>query len=116
MQNKKQRKTYSPEFKTKVVETMLQEHWSQKQTARNFGIPDHKTVKRWKEIYLTEGAQGFRIDHAAIARAKVPTKPKEVIVDKNTLEELEYLRAEVAYLKKLNALVAEKERHEKNHG
>ena len=44
-------KRYTPEFKKTVIETMLQEKLSYKETARRFGTDD-KRIAAWERIYL----------------------------------------------------------------
>ena len=103
-------KRYTPEFKKLVIETMQEEKLSYRETARRFEINDHKLVMAWERIYLVEGAEGFAKEHrggGSIGRAKKlpPT------VEEDLLAEVQRLRAENAYLKNLQALVLENERH-----
>ena len=91
---------------------MHNEKLSYRETARQFEITDHKMVAKWERIYLEEGADGLRIDR----RGCKPTgrTPKlEKKVEEDLIAEVQRLRAENAYLKKLNALVAERVRQEK---
>ena len=107
-------KRYTPEFKIKVVETMHREKLSYRETARQFDICDHDRVAAWERIYLEEGAEGLYVER----RGRKPTgrspKIKEE-VEEDLIAEVQRLRAENAYLKKLNALVAERVRQEKKH-
>ena len=107
-------KRYTPEFKIKVVETMRKEKLSYREAARQFEIPDHKMVAKWERIYLEEGAEGLRIERRGRKSTGRPPKLKKE-VEEDLIAEVQRLRAENAYLKKLNALVAERVRHEKNH-
>ena len=52
-------KRYTPEFKKLVVETMMKEKLSYRETARQFEISDAKRIAAWERIYLTEGSEGF---------------------------------------------------------
>ena len=54
-------KRYTPEFKKLVVETMMKEKMSYRETARQFEISNHHRVQDWERIYLTEGPEGFAI-------------------------------------------------------
>jgi transposase-like protein len=83
----KPNKRYTPEFKIMVVETMHKEGLSQGEARRRFDISDHNAVAKWERIYLEE----------------------------DLIAEVQRLRAENAYLKKLNALVSERVRQEKKH-
>ena len=102
-------KRYTPEFKQLVVETMMREKLSYRETAQQFEIPDHHSVAKWERIYLMEGAEGFTIERRGRGSKGRPTKfPKDV--EEDLLKEVQRLRAENAYLKKLQALVLEEER------
>ena len=103
-------KRYTPEFKQMVVETMMREKLSYRETAQQFEIPDHHSVAKWERIYLTEGPEGFAIEWRGRGSKGRPAKfPKSV--EEDLLKEVQRLRAENAYLKKLQALVLEEERH-----
>lgn len=108
-------KRYTPEFKIKVIETMNNERLSYKETAREFDIPQgDKTVAKWERIYLEEGKEGLYIERRGRKSTGRPPKLKKE-VEEDLISEVQRLRAENAYLKKLNALVAERERQEKKH-
>ena len=105
---------YTPEFKKLVVETMQKEKLSYRETARQFEISDHKQVAAWERIYLTEGPEGFAVEQRdRSSKGRFGTLPKEV--EEDLLAEVQRLRAENAYLKKLQALVLkdERRRHKK---
>ena len=110
----KPNKRYTPEFKIKVVETMHREKLSYRETARQFDIRDHDRVAAWERIYLEEGAEGLYIERRGRKSTGRPPKIKKEI-DEDLIAEVQRLRAENAYLKKLNALVAERVRQEKKH-
>ena len=105
-------KRYTPEFKIKVVETMQKEHLSYREAARQFEIPNHTMVARWERIYLEEGAEGLSIERRGRKSTGRPAKLKTE-VEEDLIAEVQRLRAENAYLKKLNALVAERVRQER---
>lgn len=110
----KPNKRYTPEFKIKVVETMHREKLSYRETARQFDIRDHDRVAAWEQIYLEEGAEGLYIERRGRKSTGRPPKIKKE-VEEDLIAEVQRLRAENAYLKKLNALVAERVRQEKKH-
>ena len=107
-------KRYTPEFKIKVVETMREEKLSYCETARQFDISNHHIVAGWERIYLEEGAEGLRIERRGRKSTDRPAKLKKE-VEEDLISEVQRLRAENAYLKKLNALVSERVRQEKKH-
>ena len=103
-------KRYTGEFKQMVVETMMREKLGYRETARRFNLPCDKRVAEWERIYLSEGPEGFRVERRGHGSKGRPAKfPKEV--EEDLLAEVQRLRAENAYLKKLQALVLEEERH-----
>ena len=103
-------KRYTPEFKQMVVETMHKEKLSVREVSAQFEIGDHCAVARWERIYLMEGPEGLTIERRGRGSKGRPVKfPKEV--EEDLLNEVQRLRAENAYLKKLQTLVLEEERH-----
>ena len=103
--------SYSGEYKQMVVETMMREKLSYREAAKQFDIPNHHTVANWERIYLAEGAEGLYIERRGSGSKGRPTEfPKEV--EEDLLKEVQRLRAENAYLKKLQALVLEEERRQ----
>ena len=102
-------KRYTPEFKKHVIETMQEEKLSYRETARRFEINGHHRIQDWERIYLAEGAEGFAVERRGRSRTGQPKKlPKAV--EEDLLAEVQRLRAEVDYLKNLQALVLEDER------
>lgn len=108
----KPNKLYTGEFKQKVVETMHKGKLSCREAAKEFGIGNHSVVSGWERIYLEEGPKGLYIERRGRKNTGQPRKlPKDI--EEDLLAEVQRLRAENAYLKKLNALVAERVRQEK---
>ena len=75
---------------------------------------------RWERIYLEDGPEGLLIERRGRASGLGTTrKGRPPKFDKKTEEDLiaenQRLRAEIDYLKKLNALVTERVQREKNH-
>ena len=105
-------KRYTGEFKQLVVETMMRDKLSYREAARQFEVPDHKDVAKWERYYLMDGPEGLYIERRGRNSKGRPQQfPKEV--EEDLLKEVQRLRAENAYLKKLQALVLERERHQK---
>ena len=113
------RKKYTGEFKQQVVETMQKEKLGYMETAEKFEIR-HKRVQDWERIYLEEGPEGLYIDRRGRANtasgARKGRPPKlDKKVEEDLIAEVQRLRAENDYLKKLNALVSERVQREKKH-
>lgn len=111
----KSNKRYTLEFKVMVVETMHKENLSYSETARKFKVPSKTQITSWERIYLTEGPEGLAVERRGRASAASGTQkglpPKlQKQVEEDLIAENQRLRAEVAYLKNLQALVLEDER------
>ena len=103
-------KRYTPGFKKLVIETMQQEGLSYAETARQFDVSNHQRIQNWERIYLTEGPEGLAVERRGRGSTGRPKKlPKAV--EEDLLAEVQRLRAENDYLKNLQALVLENERH-----
>ena len=115
-------KEHSPEFKLSVVQHMEREKLSFRQTAAVFNLGSSTQIGRWQKQYysggieaLTSGKKGPRN-----VMPKPPTKPRKPLVltdeeraHKELLDELQFLRMENAYLKKLKELREEAIRRDK---
>ena len=109
MSKGKPNKKYTGEFKQMVVEMMHREKLSHKEVERQFEITSHSCVPNWERIYLTEGPEGLYVERRGRgSKGRAPQMPKKV--EEDLLAEVQRLRAENAYLKKLQALVLEEER------
>ena len=106
-------KRYTGEFKQRVVETMMQEKLSYREAAWQFDVNDHKRVASWERIYLEEGPEGLYVERRGCGSKGCPPKKLKPEVEEDLLAEVQRLRAENDYLKKLNALVAERVRQER---
>ena len=111
-------KRYTGTFKQKVVEDMIKNKYAVREIMRLYEINDHGIIERWERIYLAEGAEGLYVERRGRANSASGTKKGRPAkfskrVEEDLLDEVQRLRAEVAYLKKLNALVSEKELREK---
>lgn len=109
--------SYDGEFKQSVVEYMHNSNLSINETAVMFGIPAASTVEDWEHIYYEEGPQALyknnrgRKKDMSLKKPRKKELPKEA--EESLTEEVERLRMEVAYLKKLNALIQEREKSKK---
>jgi transposase len=101
---------YSGDFKLSVITYMRENHLSLFDTAVQFGIPSDSTVFQWDRIYNNEGPSGLYRNRGRKKMKAKPNqqKPARIENTQELLKELEYLRVENAYLKKLKALVEER--------
>lgn len=105
--------SYSGDFKLSVVRYMRENHLSLFETAVRYGIPNESVVLAWDRIYESEGVSALYRDNRG--KMKKPGKHNQSTgaksvksTEDNLLEEIEILRAENAYLKKLRALVEQR--------
>lgn len=102
--------TYTGQFKVSVVEYMHAHHLSIRETAAKFGIPSHSTVGQWERIYYEKGGQAL-LDKTRVRKEMKGKLDKKV--EEDLIAEVQRLRMEIEYLKKLNALVQARELREK---
>jgi len=91
---------------------MRAENLSYNETARRFDVNSHHRIQDWERIYLTDGPEGFQIERRGRAsKERTPKLNKQV--EEDLIAENQRLRAEVDYLKNLNALVLKRVQQEK---
>lgn len=113
----KKSRRYSAEFKVSVLQRMWDNSLSQTQVAAVFNIGNSTSIGIWERRYLDGGIEALsrplrtKRENMEAPISKPDPKPSD---DKRTreelLDELLDLRAEVAYLKKLEALVQAKKK------
>lgn len=100
-------KRYTPEFKKRVVEAVIQDGLSYQEVARIYEVQGHDRIQSWERIYLEEGPEGLAVERRGRGSTGRPKKlPSKV--EEDLLAEVQRLRAENAYLKNLQALVWKK--------
>lgn len=109
---------YSGDFKVNVIKYMLENKLSANMTAAEFNVASSSTICKWKHIYTTQGEDALNKENKEQALSVKNTemeKPKKIGKEerKQLLAEIKQLKMENDYLKKLNALVQEKEILEK---
>jgi transposase len=108
--------TYSVEDKLKIINYMNEHGTSIRETAAIFNIPTHSTLSKWKNQFETEGVDALIPSKKGrpLMRKENQKESKKQAPVEGSLEalqaEVERLRMENAYLKKLNALVQNKEK------
>jgi transposase len=101
--------SYSGKFKQTVVEDIRKNHLSYGEAMRRYGIGGKMAIQHWERIYLEDGLEGLSIERRGRgSKGRPPELDKKV--DEDLIAEVQRLRAENDYLKKLKALVIEEER------
>ena len=115
--SRRRRQTYSPELKLEILQRMVREELSYTQVTALYGIRNKSSVAAWERQYNEGGIEALRPRpkgrQPAMPKPEPPPVPPLPAPDRNAtheqlLKENAYLRAEVAYLKKLDALVQAK--------
>ena len=125
---------YSPEFKISCIIDMREHHLSYNETARKYLCEKGQEsifkgrLKLWERIFLEEGEAGlYKERRGRTTKMDNPNKGKKKKLDKQVKEDLiaenqrlkeenQYYKAEIEYLKKLDALVrAEEQKKNKKH-
>lgn len=104
---------FSIEFKLKVLNYQQEHNLSDQQLSLCFNITNKGTIAAWRKKYLTGGTEALaqkRGRRSKVPKSRIPKKPREQWTEH---EELEYLRMENDYLKKLYALIQEREQNER---
>ena len=98
------------EQKYEVLKYMHENQLSIKETSIVLGISDH-TIWSWERRYLENGMDGLE-DKKKGRKPRTPKPKPPKTREEELLERIEDLEIENEYLKKLNALVAEREKRE----
>ena len=106
---------FSGDFKLKVLNYQQEHNLSDPATALIFGITNQGTICTWRKKYITGGTEALFQKQGRRSKmpkkSLIPNKPRE---EWTKDEELAYLRMENEYLKKLTALVQERNQREKD--
>lgn len=101
-------RTYTAAFRLRVVRYVIENRCSYAEASARFAIPNESLILDWMKRYRRGGEKALhtvRPGPAMIQKKYVPgAKPLSEMTPKELQRELEYLRAENAYLKKLKAL------------
>ena len=97
---------YSKEVKLKAVDMYINEGISAVNVARTLNIKNKTQVQRWVELFNSKGESAF--DEETRGRFKGPRKGRPKIKFDSIEDELNYLRMENEFLKKLYTLSGKK--------
>jgi len=100
---------WTAEQKHQVLLYMHENNLSCKETAIQFGISGSATIWQWEKRYLENGIEGLEGKKKGRKPRTLKPKPPKTR-EEELLDRILYLEAENEYLKKLNALVTEREK------
>lgn len=115
--NKKKLTHYSGEFKQKVIADIYNNNLTIRDASLKYGI-NRSVISGWERIYIRDGYDGLLIERrgrASLDSGSLKGKPINLDnkVYKDIIEEIQHLKMENEYLKKLQALV-QQEAQQKN--
>ena len=106
---------YSKEFKLKVVNYYLNNHYGWEYVAKQFNIPVWTTVRKWVRKHEKQGPRALYKERRG-RKKNMSSKPRKKKLSKEVEEDLipenQRLKIENEYLKKLNVLVQERIKRE----
>jgi transposase-like protein len=114
--------SYTGVFKVRVVEHMLDKGLSLTEACSLFGVPNLNTIYRWRRDYEVHGSHFLLLERRGRKPPSMVGKKKKQAGTNLSPEvqqlaalqaEVEWLRAENDFLKKLDALIREKEAQDK---
>jgi len=120
----KRTKPYSALEKYHILLKMVTERWSLGYTSAFYNLSSPGTLSAWNKRFLIQGQPGLKTQSGrpSMSKHNKPSTQKKssIKLSDPTLEELKeelnYLRAENAYLKKLDALLKEENQISKKQG
>ena len=101
---------YAESFKMKVIEYTVETADAMFEIAGKFNIPSRATIWKWMKKYMSEADWSLyylKRERRDQMRKEKPTQLSEL---EKLKRENELLKAEIEYLKKLKALIQEKEK------
>lgn len=112
LQSRQKPQYYSLNFKLEVLKYKQKTGAPNTEVAQAFGLPNPSVISNWKKRYLKEGIYGLdkRLErerdmpHQGSKDDSKSTKRQETPEEKRLRKENEYLRTEIAYIKKLQEL------------
>lgn len=101
---------YSGDFKLSVIHSIEQKGLSFREASLKYNIPSHSTVCKWYSIYLSKGTTGLYKERRGQGQSMKRKPKKPTTREEELLEEIESLKAELALLKKVEALTQAKDK------
>ena len=106
---------YPGKFKLEVVKEKLNSGLGYREVARKYGI-NHVVLMKWERIYLLDGEVGLLEERRGktVKEGYAPKKDGKIklnkVIEQDLITEVQRLRMENEYLKKLQALARTEER------
>lgn len=112
---------YTPDFRLSVVEFALSNPFSLATVAAKFDIPSYLTVERWIKLYRENGPDALNLIKGSRRMRQHPKTPHadkspDELTPEEMREEIAFLRAQNDYIKKLRALMQQKDTQPRRKG
>ena len=95
-------KTYNKELKMKAIDMYVNQHIGAPTIAKELGLSSKKRIYAWVELFQESGEAAFDEEKRGKAQGSHKGRPKTKF--SSLEEELQFLRMENEFLKKLKAL------------
>lgn len=100
--------SYPESFKMRVTQYMIETAASYTDAAGRFRIFSRATIWKWMKVYFTEAQWALYYFKREQRDEMKKQNPEKLTETENLKKEIDLLKAENAYLKKLHALIQEK--------
>ena len=109
---------YDGEFKEQVLKDVRENRLSYAEAMSKYDIRSRSAIQRWERTYIEEGVEGLYVERrgrASTAGGANKGRPPKLAkkVENDLIAENQRLRMENDYLKKLNALVQERQHQQR---
>lgn len=122
LRKKRNKETYSIQFKLDVLSFMKRTGSSETETALHFGLTNPPMIGKWKKVLLEDGLEGLErtkgkppMSDKAKNQKNKSNNEEEMTYEQKLERENELLRLEVEYLKKLRAFQMDPEGYLEKH-
>lgn len=111
------KQNYSVDFKLNAIKMAIDGGLSQNAICAQLNLPADSLLIQWLKRYRQYGVDGLTPTSKGRSKMKPPktNKADHLKTKEELLAELQYLRMEMAVIKKLDALIREKEAQQKKH-
>ncbi len=104
LKTKDKHTNYTIQFKLDVLNYMIRNNCSERETANIFGLNDYSIISSWKKKFSDGGVKALERTKGRTSMNKDKSENKALTREQQLEHENQLLKAELAFLKKLRAL------------